>query len=193
MHSNTPVNSNLSVGVVGSRHRPPATSSTTTFPAVLARKRTLVLLDAENISFSASKSGQDCAYGLLSKRLADCIGRPQLHAFCSADNAEFATDYFRQNGWIPHVQRGRGNSDMNLALTTAFLTLQEQPDALLLISGDGDLGIGLLRFLEAASHRTQLHTMGIAKSFSRRLIATASNGITSTTFLGPDMFGAPIH
>jgi len=166
--------------------------ASTALPKALAGKRTLVVVDAENVSFSAARHGYDCDYGLLAHRL-QALCTPSLHAFATADEPGYAYAYFYKQGWQPHIQPGRGNSDVAIGLNAARMALQELPDAVLLASGDGDLGMGLLNFLKDILPQMEFHTMGLEVSLSRRLVAGPGNGIRSTTVIGRDLLCRPSH
>lgn len=168
--------------------------------AALQGRRALVLLDAENISYSL-KPNADCDYRRLAALLRNQSPTAQLHAFASAAPGpalDYARTYFQQAGWLHHLVpievvrdaggvRKRANSDAQVHLHGAKLIATCAPDYVVLISGDGDLGCDLARFLNAEAPQARFMTLGLPHSFSHRLRVEQNNLVSCNAWLGVDV------
>lgn len=172
----------------------------TTGLTVLQGRRALVLLDGENISYSL-KPTADCDYRRLAALLRSQCPAACLHAFASAPPGpamDYARTYFGQAGWLHHLVpielvrdasgvRKRANSDAQIHLHGAKLIATCVPDYVVLISGDGDLGCDLARFLHVEAPQARFMTLGLPHSFSHRLQVTNNNQVSSNAWLGADV------
>jgi NYN domain len=168
--------------------------------AVLQGRQALVLLDGENISYSL-KPNADCDYRRLAALVRSQCPAAHLHAFASAPPGppmDYARTYFAQAGWLHHLVpievvrdasgvRKRANSDAQIHLHGAKLIATCAPDYVVLISGDGDLGCDLARFLSAEAPQAHFMTLGLPHSFSHRLRVEQNNQVSCNAWLGADV------
>lgn len=193
----TPKSSRRSVAQVGRLVGRPEQQSVL---GVLQGRQALVLLDGENISYSL-KPNADCDYRKLAALLRSQCAAAHLHAFASAPPGppmDYARAYFQQAGWLHHLVpievvrdasgvRKRANSDAQIHLHGAKLIATCVPDYVVLISGDGDLGCDLARFLRVEAPQARFMTLGLPHSFSHRLQAANNSQVSSNAWLGADV------
>lgn len=168
-------------------------------------KRSLVVCDAENLSYSLHNRGLDVDYAQLSARvLAQCGTGSELHAFATLEEGPqslCAERYFEDSGWTAHVQpiervkgvdgvRKRANSD-NLMLLVAGLRLGAlKPEVVLVLSGDGDLVLDIARFTKVVLPQCEVLTLSVPGATSRRLQQGQTSLIAHSAFLGRDVLVA---
>lgn len=163
-------------------------------------QRVLLIGDAENLSYGLRKEGFDLDFARLRELVAACSGTIHPHAFATVSGAaaqRYAQDYFTRIGWEHRVEcahtvrtcRGterRANSDPCILLGCGELATRLQPDAVVLATGDGDLGCDMARYLKRRPGSTRVLVCSIAMATSHRLLAANNPDIDGNLWLGWD-------
>lgn len=171
-----------------------ATPAYTQMPRGL-RDAPLVFADAQNMSYSLRKHGFDCDFNQVLRVIRRAAPYAQAHAFArlrSRAAVDFARDYFRQAGWVPHVTFGQShrlNADVDVLIASIELLARQQPEDVLLCTGDGDLGCCLAQHIREHFPTTRVHILSVAGSTSGRLSARTNPHVHSNTLLGRDCIG----
>ncbi len=166
----------------------------------LAGRNVLVLLDLENLHYSARDLGYAVDLPGLAKCLLRASRRCMLHAFVSAETADTDTvsRQYGAVGWelhvnpIEEVRTCRGverlaNADNLLLFSAGLLLSRSRADTIVVGSGDGHLVVSLARGIAELPRRRQLATLSLAGSTSARLEAGRNRLITANVELGLDM------
>jgi hypothetical protein len=165
--------------------------------------RVMVIADGENLSFGLRRHGFDLDFARLRGLLAARCGRVHAHAFATVPNAsarDYAESYFARAGWQHHVRiaervrtvRGlefRANSDPDILLGCGQLASLMRPDAVVLATGDGDLGCDMARFLKSGRAQPLVIVCSMRGATSRRLHASVNADIDANLWLGWDCVG----
>lgn len=165
----------------------------------LAGRRVLVIADVENLTYGAADLGLTLRYRRLSMLVASGCAAAEFHAYFSREREDrHFEDLLAANGWEAHPRdietvvtvHGRkrcANSDHAIAFGAGVYATQPRFDAVVLATGDGDLGCEIA----AAVRRERgpglvLCTLSLAGSTSRRLDAAHSGDIDANLEIGLD-------
>ena len=158
-----------------------------------------VVADFENLICSAEDLGYRLCPGSLAERLRAAAGDIQLNAFYSQGLGGPGLPAALVNGgWSSHVgpthypvsarrTARSSNSDNNLLATTGYLLCATKPDAVVIASGDGELGAELARSIRMLDRNCRLvATMSLPGSTARRLDARLNQHIDLNIEIGED-------
>jgi hypothetical protein len=177
----------------------PSISPTTGPLQVLRGRKLLVLVDDENLRYSARDHGLKLSYTTLAQTLQRISRDCSLHTFFSRSGGDKRrSKYFDLAGWTVHVNNiesvhaARGtkhpaNCDNFLLFTSGILASRSQADTIVLASGDGDLVCALAQAICELPKKRTVVTMSIAGSTSQRLNAAHNPHIAANIELGMDM------
>lgn len=161
-------------------------------------KSVLVILDAENITYSARNLGFEPDYRSMAHLLSGQTRQVAMHAFYSREPANAHFDQaFQLMGWTPHpytirtVEDHRGsrkltNSDHNILFHTGSLVCRHQADTLLIASGDGDLVSDIASGIADMGIPMDVMTLSLRGSTSHRILHHQNAHIAANGFLGQD-------
>jgi hypothetical protein len=177
-----------------------ALERTTDLAAIKGRK-TLVLLDEQNLSITARNLGYKLQYEQLAERIRETVESAELHIFVAADPADVRTaKEFAELGYVTHVKAirhkffpGRRQCDCNVdnlfAFWTGQLTVGNKWDVIVLASGDyglsGELSEAICR--QHVNRPLQLTTLSLPGSTSQDLDARINPNITANLEIGLDL------
>ena len=174
--------------------------SPTTGPLHLLRgRRLLVLVDDENLRYSARDHDLKLSYTTLARTLQRISRDCSLHTFFSRSGSDKRrSKYFALAGWTVHtnniesIHAARGtkhpaNCDNFLLFTSGILASRSQAEVIVIASGDGDLGCDLAAAVHQLPKKRTVVTMSIAGSTSQRLNAAHNPHIAANIELGMDM------
>ena len=161
----------------------------------------LVIVDVENLRYGLCKAGFKLDFKAFGDRLARSVGRVSAHAYSTApeSNCSRLAGYFHYAGYAAHIQaietvqtfhgpRTLANSDNQILLGLAENVARLQPDVLVLVTGDGDLGCAVSKYLAEYSDRApSLHIASVRETTSKRLHAQNNTGIAGNIWLGLDL------
>ena len=166
----------------------------------------LLLADIENLSFSAKNNFRlQVAYHHLARLLRYVVRSCELHAFFSmVPGCESWNEQFQSSGWITHPiavktknsyrgQIKRANSDNAILYHAGDLISRNDPELVLIGSGDGDLVCDLAEFIHSKSPQRQVMTLSLPGSTSYRLNAQTNPDIAANLELGRDCLHNSIH
>lgn len=159
--------------------------------------RVLVLADVENWVFSARDLGLHLDFEGLGRLLCQNLPRADLHGVLSVP-AQMAQATQRQAaavGWIAHsrpiiaTRTGRhANADNTFAFQVATLLERTAADALILGTGDGALGLDVVRAVRSEfPHCRFVATLSVAGATSRLLDARSAPELDANFELGRDV------
>ena len=162
--------------------------------------RVLLIADGENLSYGLRKRGHDCDYGLLRKAFASGNHNLSAHAFACVfgdDAGKYAQEYFRREGWQPHIGLARtvqtyqgpqvkANSDNQILLACGELINATRPDTLVLATGDGDLGEAIVEFYATRLKHGSVVVVSTVDAISRRLRKEVNPYVTANVLVGFD-------
>lgn len=147
---------------------------------LLRGQRSAVILDVENLTASAHNLDREFDYCALHAAMKAAGSRPEVHAVFSRQACdERWASYFRECGIIPHprqvkritthngVREGM-NSDVAIAVICGLVAAQ-QPEELVLGTGDGQLALDIVEILLAQAPRLRIVTLGVPGSVSTAL------------------------
>jgi len=147
---------------------------------LLCGNRSAVILDVENLTASAHNLNREFDYCALHAAMKAAGSRPEVHAVFSRQSCdERWVSYFRECDIIPHprqvkriathngVREGM-NSDVAIAVICGLVAAQ-QPDELVLGTGDGQLALDIVEVLLTQMPRLRIVTLGVPGSVSTAL------------------------
>lgn len=162
--------------------------------------RVLLIADGENLSYGLRKRGHDCDYGRLRKVLASEHSNLSAHAFACVfgeDAGKYAQEYFRREGWQPHIGLARtvqtcqgpqvkANSDNQILLASGELINATRPDTLVLATGDGDMGEAIVEFYAKRLKHGSVVVVSTVDATSRRLRKDVNPYVKANVLVGWD-------
>ena len=201
--SHTPAPTSLHRHSVGQVHAKPALSiSSTTGPlSHLKNRQVLVLVDAENLMYSARTIGKAVSFQRIATLLAGASKACKLHAFLSVppDRPDARLTFFQEpwsvhTNFISHVRTGmiskrRANADNFILFHAGSILTQKQSktiDTVIIGSGDGDLADDLAAAILQLKGACNILTMSLAGSTSQRLNATSNEKFCANIEVGMD-------
>lgn len=173
--------------------------ATTTPPATLRGRSTLVVVDDENLRISARDLGFVVSYERLRSVLAAATGRIAPHSFFTRGDGDVRRErYFADRGWVAHprdalhhIRQNRvtvaGNSDHVLSYHLGVLATALQPAVVIIATGDGALANDLAAGLsELPKPPCMTGTLSLPGSTSRLLDARTNRWIAFNIEIGLD-------
>lgn len=165
--------------------------------SILRNKRVLVIIDSQNLEYSARDLGCKVSYRNLGKVLDRASSRCSRHVIFSKNAGPTRrTGYYVERGWKPtarltttaHTRRGlvrKSNIDFLLAFEAGRLA-EGRWDIVLIGSGDGDLVEDVAAGILGKGSINQVATLSLAGSTASRLNAAYSPLISANIQLGLD-------
>lgn len=161
----------------------------------------LVIVDVENIRYGLCRAGLKLDFNAFGDWLAKSVGQMTAHAYSTAPASACSrlAGYFYHAGFTPHIQaietvqtfhglKIQANSDNQILLGLAENVARLQPDVVVLVTGDGDLGCAVSKYLAAhPGHAPSLHIASVRETTSKRLHAHNNAGIASNIWFGRDL------
>ena len=163
---------------------------------VIRGKSVLVLIDAENLAYSARQIGYRASFGAIADILRSIPRACALHAFFSRlEGDTIWENYFASRGYLPHPRnievvkthsgiRKRANADNDLIFHAGMLSSSSRFDVVVIGSGDGDLVTDLGRLI--GQMKGAVLTMSLPGSTSWRLNAAVNPDIRENIEVGLD-------
>lgn len=184
----------------GTRRACPLYPASTSLPPDRLGGLVLLLGDAENLSYGLRKQGLDLDFAQLRQVVAARCGVLHAHAFATVPDKpaqRYARSYFTGAGWHEHVAlaqhvrtiRGaerRANSDPSILLACGELAALQRPDAVVLATGDGDLGCDMARFLKMRHDPPAVFVCSMKGATSKRLLSGTNADIDGNIWIGRD-------
>jgi hypothetical protein len=169
------------------------------------KNTTLVLADAENLSYNLRRTGYDVDYVGLRSAFAG-HNQVEAHAFATLPSEQalnYAKTYFESAGWRSHLKLSKrvascqgtrllANSDNQILLWAGALITQYRPSNLFVCTGDGDLGCDIAEFAKASIPAISMTVVSTQSACSHRL-HPQTNPQIDATFLLDGTFIQPIR
>jgi hypothetical protein len=166
--------------------RPAKASATSPLPAdtdlsALAGKRVLCLLDEDNLRISIKSHALRLAFDLLRRKLSATARSVSAWVVLTAELGDTRRQaYLVPRGWqvvsVPREivmtitgPRMKANADMDICFLAGSLVLKGQFDAMLIGSGDGDLGVAIARGIRRLQAVPDIYTLSVPGSTSHRI------------------------
>lgn len=166
--------------------------------------RTLIIADGENIDCGARNHKMKPDWKLFRQAVERRVVAADSHVYmtAAANRVESYQRKFQRAGFTPNINPVRKvetfhgskilqNSDNEILLGLAHLVTLKDPDAVVLLSGDGDLGESIARFLGKLATPPRLYVAGIPGETSFRLRAKNNPLVAGNVWLGLDVMHSP--
>ena len=172
-------------------------AATGDFAALARARRVAVILDAENLVYSARDYDWRLDFVRLGQLLRRHFRRVEMHAVVSVapDQVDATRRDAERVGWVGHARpivttpRHRcANGDVTCAFVTATLLARFKADTLLLGTGDGPLGLDIARAARTSFPSCrQIATLSLKATTSRLLNRENAPEIDANLYLGQDV------
>lgn len=161
-------------------------------------KSVLLLLDAENLVISCRNNlGRELDVPKLGMNVMKTARRASMHAFFTEDaSTNQMSIVLNKAGWTIHERqsftlqgRQHRNSDGRLLIQAGVLISRSNADLIILGSGDGELGLELLNFINSLRRpiRPKFMTLSVAGATNRALDARHNHQIAANLEVGLDL------
>jgi len=171
---------------------------TTSLDALL-NQDVVVLIDDENLQYSAKDLSYKVSYGSMKEKLKLITNSCKLHTFFSSNSQiNDRSKYFRKYGFVTHVKNieyipsfnGRtkkiANSDNFILFQAGALITRSKAKVVIIASGDGQLVSDLSVCISKLPTKRDVFSMSLAGSTSHRLNASNNRFIKGNIEIGQD-------
>ena len=167
------------------------------FDKLASARKVAVVLDAENLAYSARDLGLRLDFAALARLLRNRFADIELHAVVSVppDQLDATRADADRTGWTGHPRaiittprRRCANGDVSCAFVTAAVLARRRIDTLVIGTGDGPLGLDVARGVRANfPNCRRIATLSVAQSTSNLLRTAHTVELDANLILGRDV------
>lgn len=163
---------------------------------LLRDRRSVLVVDCENLTISGRNLGYELDYGKLAGLLKRATRSISLHAVLSVQEGDHRDRaYMEEAGFQVHTRlirylpngRKAANADNLFAFTAGNVISRSTANVVLLGSGDGQLCDDVVQCVKALPGKREILTLSVAGSTSGLLDARTHSSITANVEVGCDL------